>query len=173
MNQDNRDNTFAASSGGYHQLIAMKYNDRLGSDFEFNQYIIDLRQFIPINKKGVLALQGLAMFSEGDVPFNRLAQLGGSMIMRGIYQGRYRDKNMLALQGEYRRPFKHRWYFSVFASIGDVAHSSSEFDASDLKYTAGGGVRYALDPKNKMHIRLDVGVSEFGVSPIIILGEAF
>jgi len=113
------------------------------------------------------------MFSEGDVPFNRLAQLGGSMIMRGIYQGRYRDKNMLALQGEYRRPFKHRWYFSVFASVGDMAHSNNEFDTSDLKYTTNNGVRYALDPKNKMHIRLDVGVSEFGVSPIIILGEAF
>jgi len=173
LDQDNRDNTFAASSEAYHQLIAMKYTDRLGSDFEFNQYIIDLRQFIPIHKKGVLALQGLAMISEGEVPFNRLAQLGGSMIMRGIYQGRYRDKNMLALQGEYRRPFKHRWYFSVFASIGDVAPSGSEFSGSDLKYTAGGGVRYALDPKNKMHLRFDVGVSEFGVSPIIILGEAF
>ena len=173
LDQDNRDNTFAATSGAYHQFIAMKYTDKLGSDFEFNQYIIDLRQFIPINKKGVLALQGLAIFSDGEVPFNRLSQLGGSMIMRGIYQGRYRDKNILALQGEYRRPFKHRWYYSVFASIGEVAPSGSEFNGSNLKVTAGGGVRYALDPKNKMHLRFDVGVSEFGVSPIIILGEAF
>ncbi len=173
LDQDNRDLTFWPTKGGYHQFIAMKYSDTIGSDFDFTQYTLDLRHFIPIGKSNVLALQGFALFSQGEVPFNRLAQLGGSWIMRGIYEGRYRNNHQIALQAEYRFPIKDRWLVTVFASTGDVVQSSSDFSFSDLKYTFGGGFRYALDPKNKLNIRMDIGISEFGVAPIIMLGEAF
>ncbi|MFV1981998.1 MAG: BamA/TamA family outer membrane protein [Thiohalomonadales bacterium] len=173
LDQDNRDQTFWPTKGGYHQFIAMKYSDTIGSDFDFTQYTFDLRHFITIGKSNVLALQGFALFSEGDVPFNRLAQLGGSWIMRGIYEGRYRDNHQIALQAEYRFPIKNRWLVTVFASTGDVVQSSSDFSFSDLKYTFGGGFRYALDPKNKLNVRMDIGISEFGIAPIIMLGEAF
>ncbi len=173
LDRDNRDHIFWPKNGGYHQFIAMKYTDKLGSDFDFTQYTADLRQFISIGKNNVLALQGVAQFNEGDIPFNRLAQLGGPLLMRGIYQGRYRNNHQIALQSEYRFPFKHRWSMSVFASVGDVVHNIGDFDIRDFKYTFGGGFKYALDPKNKLNLRMDIGISEFGISPIIILGEAF
>jgi len=173
LDRDNRDHIFWPKNGGYHQFVAMKYTDKLGSDFDFTQYTVDLRQFIPISNNSVLAFQGFAQFNKGEIPFNRLAQLGGSLIMRGIYQGRYRDKNQIAFQSEYRFPLNHRWSMSAFASVGDVARNMGDFDIRNFKYTFGGGFKYALDPKNKLNLRIDIGISEFGVSPIIILGEAF
>lgn len=173
IDQDNRDNTFAAASGGYHQFIAMKYTTDLGSDFEYNQYTIDLRQYFALSKKGVLALQALAQSTTGDVPFNRLVLLGGSANMRGIYAGRFRDKNRLTLQSEYRHSFNSRWLFTVFASAGQVAVTRNALDGESVKYSAGGGIRYALDPKNKLHIRFDLGFSATGSSTVLVLGEAF
>ena len=60
-----------------------------------------------------------------------------------------------------------------FAAVGDVAHTMNDFSINDLKYTLGGGFRIAFDPKNHLNLRMDIGVSEFGVTPIIMLGEAF
>ena len=52
----------------------------------------------------MLALQAYAFINNGDVPLRSLASLGGANSMRGYYDGRYRDKDQIVFQAEYRVP---------------------------------------------------------------------
>ena len=81
-------------------------------------------------------------------------------MMRGYYEGRYRDNNYLALQVEYRQYFWKRFGFVVFTSVGDVAERVTSFSLRNLKETYGFGLRFLFDEKQKINLRMDIG---FGV----------
>ncbi len=78
-------------------------------------------------------MQVLGQFSAGEqLPFNQLSMMGGEMMMRGYYFGRYRDKNYLAAQAEYRFlpfDFSRRLGGAVFGAVGAV---SDEFHLTTI-----------------------------------------
>jgi len=43
----------------------------------------------------------------------------------------------------------------------------------DLQVTGGFGLRVALDPKERINLRVDLGFSKYGVFPIVVITEAF
>jgi hypothetical protein len=61
----------------------------------------------------------------------------------------------------------------VFIGVGEVAETYSDFSAENLRFAGGVGIRFTLDPKDRINLRIDVGVSEFGVAPVLLLTEAF
>ena len=101
---DNRKNVLNEREGFFAEIALLNYNPRWGSAFSFRGIYWDMRKFFPVtaDKKQVLALQATGSFLQGDVPFNQMALLGGDIIMRGYYLGRFRDKNYTAAQAEYR-----------------------------------------------------------------------
>ena len=102
-----------------------------------------------------------------------MTKLGGSHILRGYYEGRYRDLKMMALQLEYRAPVFSRIGFAVFAGIGDVALNLNDFKSSSIKYSYGLGIRYKLTKNEKVNIRIDFEISDFGNSLYLTMKEAF
>ena len=84
--------------------------------------------------------------------------MGGNQIMRGYYQGRFRDNNQVALQAEYRRQVIPWLGFVLFGSVGDVAASVDRFDLGDFKAAGGAGVRLMIDKKDRINIRFDYGL---------------
>lgn len=83
------------------------------------------------------------------------------MIMRGYYDGRYTDKNLLAFQAEYRFHLIGRFGMVVFSGVGRVGHTSNDvFSMKHLKPSLGTGLRYAIDKKEKLNLRLDFGVGD-------------
>ena len=68
-----------------------------------------------------MAFQFLGNFNEGDVPVRSMANMGSGSIMRGYYEGRYTDKNMLAFQAEMRQHLIRRLGMVAFAGVGRVA----------------------------------------------------
>ena len=101
---DSRDNTFSAGKGTYCALFLNFFTQALGSDFTFTQMTLDARKYFPLGQTSVLAVQGIFKSVWGECPFQTLPMFGGLNLLRGFYEGRYRDQNMLALQAEYRRP---------------------------------------------------------------------
>lgn len=170
---DTRDNVFFPSSGSYHRLTVSAFGSALGSDFAFTRYKLDLRHFFAAFSH-TLAVQGQVMISTGDPPFQQLALFGGQDLMRGYFEGRYRDRSMIAFQAEYRVvPIWWRLGLTAFAGLGDVAHDISDFRLNDLKYSLGGGIRYLLSREEGITLRLDFGVGERSSGLYITLGEAF
>ena len=66
----------------------------------------------------------------GQSPFYLLPALGSDEMMRGYYNGRYRDRNFIAGQTELRYRLSDRIGIVGFLGTGEVAHSS--FSVSTL-----------------------------------------
>lgn len=155
---DTRDNIFYPSKGGYYQISATYYSQALGSDFDYNKYLLDFRRYHSIADNHILAVQTYLMAEFAYPPFYDLALLGGDKEMRGYLKGRYRDKAFYTVQAEYRvANVISRFGFVLFAGAGDVASSVEKFGIDTIKPTIGFGIRYRLDEKQKLDIRADIG----------------
>jgi hypothetical protein len=145
------------------------------SDFEFQTYSVDVRGYVPIFRrlKHVLALQAYGEFHSGEPPFWMLSELGGPSRMRGHYQGRYRDRQMLAVQAEYRLPIVWRLGAVAFGGLGDVARNLGDFRAKETKFSVGGGLRLMLDRDSRVNLRADAAWAGDSWGPYVSLGEAF
>ena len=96
--------------------------------------------------------------------------------MRGFYTGRYRDKNYIAAQAEYRFlpfDFSKRIGASVFIASGAVAPSIGQFSIRNVLPSGGVGLRYLIFPKKDIFLRFDVGFTKEGPAFYIFSGEAF
>ena len=174
LTYDDRKEAFWPSDGTFGQLYFNRFGNMTGSDYSYTNVVLDLRKFNTIYKRQVLALQIYFFGNKGDVPLRSLASFGGNNSMRGLYDGRYKDKNQLVFQGEYRIPFNNRWGMVVFGSGGDVGSTFSDFELTNLKYSYGGGLRFALNKSEKLNLRLDYGIGQGNNHGLYFqLGEAF
>jgi outer membrane protein assembly factor BamA len=172
---DKRNDAFAPDKGTFAQFYFNHFDSYLGSDYKYTNLVLDYRKFIRLYKKNVLALQAYSFTNLGDsIPLRSLASLGGANSMRGYYAGRFRDKQQLVFQSEYRMPVYKRFGAVVFYSMGDVGNTPTDFSFTDLKYSFGGGLRFALNKSEKMNLRLDYGIGQGNNSGLYFqLGEAF
>lgn len=162
---DSRDSQFFPSEGGYYQFSAIVYDTGLGGDFDFRQYNADLRHFFSTWDDQVFAIQAILRFSDGDAPLTALPKLGGSHILRGIFEGRFMDRHQVVVQGEYRIPFWTFFGIHAFGGVGEVARNADDFSLDGLKYSVGGGLRATISLREHINLRLDFarGSGDFGV----------
>ncbi len=170
---DSRDNIFFPNKGGYQYFKAIIYPNGM-SDFNFASFEFDVRQYYSFSEDHVLAgnfyLQGVT----GDTPFYKLPALGGQNRMRGYFNGRYRDNLYMMLQMEYRQYVYKRLGFVVFGGLGNVSDGILDFDMGNLKYSVGGGLRFLFNPKQKVNLRMDIGIGQEGNTGIYFgIQEAF
>lgn len=171
---DSRHNVLNVRDGYLVELAYLHYGKVFGEQsFPMNTVVFDGRFFKPVFKNQVLAMQLYGQFSSGQVPFNQLSMMGGDMIMRGYYLGRFRDNRYLAAQMEYRFlpfPFSKRLGGAVFGSVGTV---SDVMPLQHFKIAGGAGLRYLLFPKKDIFTRIDVGIQKEGYGIYFYIGEAF
>jgi len=172
-NWDSRDNIFSPSRGSFYQCSLTFFRKGLGSDYHFNRINFDLRSYFRFRTAHVLAIQGYFNSTSGDVPFQMLSFLGGPLILRGYYQGRYRDKHAVVFQLEYRMPLWRRLGLVGFTSVGDVLDKIKQFSLGKVKATFGAGLRFAIKPEEKLNFRFDLGFSKDSVGVYFTLTEAF
>lgn len=173
---DGRDNVLSAFRGNYLELSSLFNGGVLGSDYRFSRFLLDARHFQPLTEdnKTILATQLLGQFHAGRVPFRELANLGGEKILRGYYEGRYRDRQLVAAQAEVRRHLFWRLNGVVFGGLGQVGNTLSAFDEGSLKATAGAGLRFQFNRQDRLNVRFDYGVGRGGSSGFYFsIGEAF
>lgn len=175
LSYDTRNNSFYPEKGTLLLLSFTHFNAFFRSDYRYASYKVDMRHFWKPYAHHVLAMQFVGLFNGGKkVPLRSLASMGGSSLMRGYYDGRYRDRNLMALQAEYRLPLFWRLGMVLFGSTGEVSSRLAQFGAEHVRFSYGGGLRVALNRAEKMNLRLDYGVGQ-GKSHGFYLqfGEAF
>lgn len=173
---DNIHNALNPREGLYSEWAFLRYSPGLGSDHAMTSYIIDNRIYHPIKENTVFAAQLYGQFTTGDAPFNMLSLMGGESLMRGYYLGRYRDKNLVAGQVEYRiLPFEgsKKWGASAFLAAGQVFSEDSPFELGKFLPTGGLGVRYLIFPEKDIYTRIDVAFTQEGPGFYFFIGEAF
>jgi outer membrane protein assembly factor BamA len=171
---DTRDNLFAPHAGRLVQLSYARSDDAVWSDFTFGTARLDVRQYRTVRREHVLATQLQVTGVDGTAPFDQLALIGNSDIMRGYKRGRYRDRWTAALQGEYRTPLRRRLGAVLFAGAGMAAPSLSGFADSRLLPSYGAGLRVQIDQRQRTGVRADYGRGTGGASGLYIgFNQAF
>jgi hypothetical protein len=170
---DSRDNTFSPARGAYASLFLNRFLHSLNGDFRFGQLAVDARSYWPLGREQVLAVQGIWRSAWGDCPFQVLPMFGGLNLMRGFYDGRYRDRNMLAVQAEYRRPLWGRFGICGFAGAAQVQEKAPRMRLDGFHPAAGFGLRYKFNRRENLNVRLDVGFAGSTPAFYLTFAEAF
>lgn len=171
---DDRDSDFSSQGGSYYSLTAIVHRTEVGSDYDFVLVTADARRFFAPIAAHVLGVQLYGRFSAGDVPYALMSELGGGERMRGLFQGRFVDRHLVTAQVEYRLPVYWRFGAEAFAAVGRVAESLDGFGLGGFHATGGVGARFALSPKDRAYLRLDVAAASTGDTNFYFqLGDAF
>lgn len=166
---DTRDNVFYPTRGLFVKLSAAaawtnKVEIPEGQQATINGLLAaDIRQYIPLPHKLVLAwqLKGQFMLSDYDISnlsmYPMLPRLGGQDGLRGVNSDMFRDDIMMALQAELRIPIWSIFRGAVFVGVGDV-YDFHNWHWEIPKVGYGLGLRAAIN-KAKVNIRFDVARS--------------
>ncbi len=130
----------------------------LGGDTAFNKYTFETSWYLPLGEKTVLALGFRGGFSQTftgfhELPLSERFYLGGSRGVRGYKKDTVGPKDVdgnpiggdtYALGiAEFRFPLgKKRWRGVAFFDMGNVWADLEGIDPTEVKYSAGVGLRY-------------------------------
>jgi hypothetical protein len=187
LTYDSRDIPLATYRGSYLDLGVTINGKGLGSDYNFTRYLIDARHFQPLfgSTKTILALHALGQFHSGDVPFRELsgvgANIGGTLynsanVMRGLYEQRFRDRQMAVVEAEVRQFLFWRFDVAAFGGLAETARNFGDFTGDGIKAAGGIGARFHfIRPNdNRLNLRLDYAIGTDSPAALYFaIGEAF
>ncbi len=174
IDRETRDNRFNARKGSYLYFEYLFYGKWIGSKFTYHSIILEYRKYVTPVKWLTLAGQIYTETKIGDnIPVQSLSLMGGDNRMRGIYIGRFRDKNMIEGQIEARFPIY--WIFGgvIFTGLGEVAPTIKAYTWQGIKWTYGAGLRMNVNKATRTNIRFDVGFFEHTPLFFFTFSEAF
>jgi hypothetical protein len=163
--------------GGRYAITYHRYDDREIDLFSFNRVDIDLQHYVPIVRdRRVLALHARAVMTDADagaeVPFYFQPTLGGPDDLRGFRHFRFRDRNTLLFQAEYRWEVFTAVDGAIFYDIGKVAPRRQDFHLSEFERDFGIGFRFGTI--NGVFLRIEGAFgSSAGAHFILRFGNAF
>ncbi len=177
---DTRRNSINPDNGIYANLIYRPNLTFLGNEFTWRSLVADFRKYVKMPGKGnILAFWSYDWLTlSGQPPYLMLPNTGGdpfSNTGRGYIQGRYRGKNMLYAEGEYRFAISGNDLLGgvVFANLQTFTEEeSNRFEVFMPGY--GAGIRIKLNKFSKTNIALDYGLGIQGSGGFFVnLGEVF
>ncbi len=173
---DDRDNVVNATRGIFAEFTQGFYGSALGGTNQFRLSKLDLRTYARTGVKSVVGGQFFLRHAAEGAPVQELSALGGSDLLRGFPEFRFRDNLAVFAQAEYRWQTWKNVGLVGFLGGGQVASSSSELGLDQMRYSVGGGLRVLIIPQENINLRVDYGYG-FGVSAgsgfYLGLGEAF
>ncbi|MEO6151320.1 MAG: polymerase, partial [Mucilaginibacter sp.] len=157
---DDRNNNTYTTKGAivsaYFQVMKGLFSN---NNYRGGFFNIEYSQFFSLSRKLVLGFNVQEQSLVGKKsPFYLLPALGNDEIMRGYYNGRFRDRNLIAGQGELRYRISNRLGIVGFLGWGEVF--DKDFSFSKLKPSIGGGGRYFFDVEKGLSMRIDYAIGE-------------
>lgn len=169
---DSRDFMLNASKGVFVQ-IDQTFTPRCfgNGKYNFSTTEATFATYGKLWKGAILAGELHGQFNYGHVPWSQLATVGSNDRMRGYYEGRYNDKNVIEGQVELRQHIKGR--NGVVAWVA-LANAFPDFKNIAWRYTLPNvGVGYRWEFKKRINIRVDYGFTRNGGGFIFNINEAF
>lgn len=176
------DNALNARHGYQIAIHTEKAGQVLPSTFNYFAVSSDVRNFLPIGKKVVVANRLLignirpAGYNQAEVPFSKKFFLGGATSLRGW--GRYEvsplaaglpigGDTMFSFSSEARAPLRGKLGGVLFFDAGDVWTDLRTVNFAQIRYDVGAGLRYAT-PVGP--IRLDWGYQLNPIPGLLVNG---
>jgi hypothetical protein len=140
------------TSPGYSRrgaYLAATLHDYKDSDDRYGFQMVNYEAIghLPILREAwVISVHGRVQMADekgGElIPFFMLPALGGGSSLRGYASWRFRDRNSLLLQAEWRIPASRYFDTAFFYDAGKVTARTSDLDFNDLKSDYGVGFRF-------------------------------
>lgn len=161
--------------GGFYGVTFHAYQDP-DDVFGFQQIDYEAIQHFPILRDAwVLSLHARASTTNTSagqqIPFFMLPALGGGSTLRGFSSWRFRDRDSLLLQAEWRIVVNRFLDSAFFFDAGKVATHKSQLDFNGLRSDYGFGLRFH-GPFNTP-FRVDVARSNEGTRLVFTTSAAF
>ena len=170
---DDRDNVVNAYKGSLIEGSLYVFRNEIGSDFNFLNLNILFQTYKEIKPRNILAFQFSGRYNSDGVPMLDMATAGGEEILRGYARNRFRDRNFTGFQVEYRYPLFWRLGMVTFAGVGDVFSSIRDLSLQRAKYSIGTGLRFTINPAERLNLRFDIGFGREGPQYYLMVTEAF
>lgn len=165
LQHDTRDNPGGPKAGRNVLFQYTWFDDRKLDAYNFRRLDAEVQQFLPfLNRTHGFGLRAKTTLTEGDgnqsAPFYLQPILGGSDDLRGYRPFRFRDRNMMVYNAEYRWEVFAGMDGVIFADAGKVFGRRGAFNFKELESTVGFGMRF--NARNATFLRVDVGFSHEG-----------
>lgn len=159
---DNRNRNALFADRGTYQSLSTEFTFP-GSDLEYYKITYRHQKYFPLTRDYTLMLNGEIGIGDGygdlnDLPFLEHYFAGGVSSIRGFEDNTLgpKDSTGEAFGGDFRlvgnaevimpMPFVEKdnkaWRFTTFLDAGNVFEEAGDFDAGDLRYSVGVGVRW-------------------------------
>lgn len=169
---DSRDFILNAHKGVFLQIDQTFTPRFLGNgDRNFSTTEVTFAAYGKLWKGAILAGELHGQFNYGHTPWALLSEVGSNDRMRGYYEGRYRDKNLVEGQLELRQHIKGRHGAVAWVALANVF---DDFDRVAWRKTLpNAGVGYRWEFKKRINVRIDYGFTRNGGGFIFNVNEAF
>ncbi|UXE65760.1 MAG: BamA/TamA family outer membrane protein [Chryseotalea sp. WA131a] len=178
---DDRINSINPWGGTYFNFVYRSNLTALGSDQSWQAIQLDMRRYIPFprHSENILALWSYNWFTfAGNAPYLDLPSTGWdpfSNTGRGYIQGRFRSKNLVYTEAEYRFKVLRNGLIGgvVFGNAQTVTEwPSNSFNSVALG--AGAGVRLKFNKHSRTNVCIDYAFGQGGSQGVFVnLGEVF
>lgn len=156
---DTRDHTVSPTKGVKLNLNQKLYPRMFFSSSAFYQTTAVADLYFSAWEGAVFAIDLFSESNYGDSPWFMWTPIGGDTRMRGYYQGRYRDRNTLIGQLEYRQKI-YKWHGMVlWGGAGNIFPSYQEINIKHTLPNYGIGYRFEL---GLLLFKLDAGFGRKG-----------
>jgi hypothetical protein len=149
---DARDNSTMPNKGQLIDFTLWRYDDAIGSDFNYWSARLNVNSFHQLHEKFVLGLRVDISTVDGSPPFFAVPFVS----LRGIPALRYQAKTAGAFEVEGRYNFSERWAGIVFAGAGFTKNDEEDLVTTQNIKSVGTGVRFQALREQDVWIGLDI-----------------
>ena len=149
---DARDNSTMPNQGQLIDFTLWRYDDAIGSDFDYWSARLKAHSFHQLHKKFVLGLRFDVSSVDGTPPFFAVPFVS----LRGIPALRYQAKTAGVIEVEGRYSFSKRWAGIAFAGAGFTHAGQAELETMQNINSVGTGVRFQVLQEQDVWVGLDI-----------------
>ncbi|OIQ26782.1 BamA/TamA family outer membrane protein [uncultured Vibrio sp.] len=168
---DTRNNLFYPTKGYQFAAQYMVYDDKVGSDQEYQKLDVDGQVYVPLAQKWTLSFAGNYQYFNTEERF--LSPTTQPYIkLRGVSSYRYQGDEIATVQTQIVYDIDDRWNVSGFYGYGRAKEKTSLSDDQAVG-AYGAGFRYQIARRYGLRIGMDLARSDNESAFYISLGSGF
>jgi hypothetical protein len=166
---ENLDSQMSPRKGFRSELKAEVNREAIGSDYHYEEYSWEIRQYFEFAEKYTLSWRLDGAATSGDVPF----YLEPFVEIQGIPAVRYQGATAATIEVRGGYDLRPRWTILGFVGGGRAAATISDLGSATTRTAYGAGFRYLMAKALGMRVGIDVARGPEGTYIYLVMGSAW